>query len=95
MNIAPIKTTRDYDRTLRRIEQLMNATPGTRNGDELDVLTTLVEAYEALCQLPSEAGRSHQIQDGSTWHDTQRSGSDARWAGTGFGNSHQEARLIS
>jgi HTH-type transcriptional regulator/antitoxin HigA len=47
MNIAPIKTTRDYDRTLRRIEQLMDAKPGTKNGDELDVLTTLVEAYEA------------------------------------------------
>jgi HTH-type transcriptional regulator / antitoxin HigA len=47
MNITPIKTTRDYDRTLRRIEQLMDARPGTKQGDELDVLTTLVEAYEA------------------------------------------------
>ncbi|RPH80078.1 MAG: transcriptional regulator, partial [Nitrospiraceae bacterium] len=44
MNIAPIKSTRDYDRTLRRIEQLMDAKPGTKSGDELDVLTTLVEA---------------------------------------------------
>ena len=47
MNITPIKTTRDYDRTLRRIEQLMDARPGSKQGDELDVLTTLVEAYEA------------------------------------------------
>ena len=47
MNITPIKTTRDYDRTLQRIEQLMDARPGTKHGDELDVLTTLVEAYEA------------------------------------------------
>lgn len=47
MTIAPIKTPRDYDRTLGRIEQLMEAKPGTRAGDELDVLTTLVEAYEA------------------------------------------------
>lgn len=47
MTITPIKTTRDYDRTLRRIEQLMDAKPGTKAGDELDVLTTLVEAYEA------------------------------------------------
>jgi HTH-type transcriptional regulator/antitoxin HigA len=47
MTIAPIKTARDYTRTLRRIEQLMDAMPGTKNGDELDVLTTLVEAYEA------------------------------------------------
>jgi len=47
MNIAPIKTTRDYEHTLRRIEQLMDAKPGTKSGDELDVLTTLAEAYEA------------------------------------------------
>jgi HTH-type transcriptional regulator / antitoxin HigA len=47
MTISPIKTKRDYDRTLRRIEQLMDAKPGTKSGDELDVLTTLVEAYEA------------------------------------------------
>ena len=47
MNITPIKTTRDYDRTLQRIEQLMDARPGTKHGDELDVLTNLVEAYEA------------------------------------------------
>lgn len=47
MTIAPIKTNRDYERTLQRIEQLINAKPGTKAGDELDVLTTLVEAYEA------------------------------------------------
>ena len=47
MNVTPIKTTRDYDRALRRIERLMDAKPGGKNGDELDVLTTLVEAYEA------------------------------------------------
>ena len=37
MNIAPMKTTRDYDRTLQRIKQLMDAKPGTKHGDELDV----------------------------------------------------------
>lgn len=47
MVIAPIKTTRDYDRALARIEQLIDAKPGTKAGDELDVLTTLVEVYEA------------------------------------------------
>jgi HTH-type transcriptional regulator/antitoxin HigA len=47
MTIAPIKTARDYDRTLSRIEQLMEAKSGTKACDELDVLTTLVEAYEA------------------------------------------------
>jgi HTH-type transcriptional regulator/antitoxin HigA len=47
MTIAPIKTARDYDRALGRIDQLMEAKPGTKAGDELDVLTTLVEVYEA------------------------------------------------
>jgi HTH-type transcriptional regulator/antitoxin HigA len=42
-----MKIARDYDRALQRIEQLMDAKPGTKHGDELDVLTTLVEAYEA------------------------------------------------
>lgn len=47
MNIVPIKNSRDYERTLRRIEELMDAKPGSKAGDELDILTTLVEAYEA------------------------------------------------
>jgi HTH-type transcriptional regulator/antitoxin HigA len=47
MTIAPINTTQKYDRALRRIKQLMDAQLGTKAGDELDVLATLVEAYEA------------------------------------------------
>lgn len=47
MTITPIKTAQDYERALHRIESLMDAKPGTKNGDELDVLTTLVETYEA------------------------------------------------
>ena len=47
MTITPIRSKRDYERALRRIEELMDAKPRTKAGDELDVLTTLVEAYEA------------------------------------------------
>lgn len=47
MTITPIKSKRDHERTLRRIEALIDAKPMTKAGDELDVLTTLVEAYEA------------------------------------------------
>lgn len=47
MNIFPIRTENDYDATLVRIDQLMNAQLGTPEGDELDILVTLVEAYEA------------------------------------------------
>lgn len=46
MDIRPIKTEADYRATLAEIEQLMTAAAGTPEGDRLDVLVTLVEAYE-------------------------------------------------
>lgn len=46
MNIKPIKTKKDYEAALKKIEKLFHATPGTPNGDLLEVLVTLVEAYE-------------------------------------------------
>jgi HTH-type transcriptional regulator/antitoxin HigA len=47
MDIKPIKNEADYDAALARIEMLMDAEIDTPEGDELDVLVTLVEAYEA------------------------------------------------
>ncbi len=47
MKIKPIKTTKDYREALHEIETLMNAKPDTPEGDRLDVLATLVEAYES------------------------------------------------
>jgi HTH-type transcriptional regulator / antitoxin HigA len=46
MDIRPIKTKEDYRATLREIESLMRAEPETPEGERLDVLVTLVEAYE-------------------------------------------------
>jgi HTH-type transcriptional regulator/antitoxin HigA len=46
MDIAPIKSRRDYRRVLREIERLMSAKRNTPEGDRLDVLVTLVEAWE-------------------------------------------------
>jgi len=46
MNIKPIKTKKDYEAALKKIEGLFNTKPNTNDGDLLDVLTTLVEAYE-------------------------------------------------
>jgi len=46
MRIKPIKTEADYREVLKEIERIFDATPGTREGDRLEVLTTLVEAYE-------------------------------------------------
>ncbi|MBF0463009.1 MAG: transcriptional regulator [Magnetococcales bacterium] len=47
MNIHPIKTEQDYDTVLAEVERLMDAEPDTPEGDRLDILTTLIEAYEA------------------------------------------------
>jgi len=46
MNIAQIKTKGDYRRVLEEIERLMTAKRNTREGDRLDVLVTLLEAWE-------------------------------------------------
>ena len=46
MNISPIKSRRDYLRVLKEIEGLMRAKRNTPEGDRLDVLVTLVEAWE-------------------------------------------------
>lgn len=46
MDIRPIKSTQDYERALARVDDLMDAEPDTPEGDELDVLVTLVESYE-------------------------------------------------
>jgi HTH-type transcriptional regulator/antitoxin HigA len=47
MDIKPIKTDADYRAALKEIEGLMTAKLNTPEGDRLDVLVTLVEAYEA------------------------------------------------
>lgn len=69
MDVRPIKTKSDYRRALKEIEGLMNAKPGTPKGDRLDVLVTLVEAWEAKhypVDLPDpiEAIKYHMEQRG-------------------------------
>ncbi len=46
MEIRPIKTEADYQAALEEIERLFDVAPDTPEGDHLEVLTTLVEAYE-------------------------------------------------
>jgi len=69
MDIAPIKTKRDYQRTLKEIEGLMGAKRNSPEGDRLDVLVTLVEAFEQkhyALDLPDpvEAIKYHMDQNG-------------------------------
>jgi HTH-type transcriptional regulator/antitoxin HigA len=56
MNIRPIHSEADYKATLKEIATLMEADPdpNTPAGDRLDILSTLVQAYEAK-HLPIEA----------------------------------------
>jgi len=47
MDIRPIKTKADYREALQEAERLWGAEPNTPEGDRVDVLVTLIEAYEA------------------------------------------------
>ncbi len=47
MDIKPIKTDADYRAALNEIEGLMIAETDTPDGERLDVMVTLIEAYEA------------------------------------------------
>lgn len=46
MEIKPIRSEVDYQAALKEIEKLMESQPTTPDGDRMDVLVTLVEAYE-------------------------------------------------
>jgi HTH-type transcriptional regulator / antitoxin HigA len=45
--VKPIRTKRNYEIALKKVEKLWGAKSGTRAGDRLDVLATLIDAYEA------------------------------------------------
>jgi HTH-type transcriptional regulator/antitoxin HigA len=47
MELKLIRGEADYQAVLKEIEELMDTQPGTPDGDHMDVLVTLVEAYEA------------------------------------------------
>jgi HTH-type transcriptional regulator/antitoxin HigA len=77
MDIRPIKTEADYEATLEEIECLMDAAPGTAEADRLDVLTSLVESYEARVHPveapdPVEAIRHALEANGGSERDLQR-----------------------
>jgi len=47
VELKPIRTKTDYNNALAELERLWGAKSGTREGDRLDVLATLIDAYEA------------------------------------------------
>src|SRR5712691_1279430 len=46
-NVKPVRTKKDYEAALTNVERLWRAKLGTPEGDRLDVLATLIDAYEA------------------------------------------------
>ena len=44
--VKPIRSRRDYETALKEVDRLWGAKAGTRDGDRLDVLATLIDAYE-------------------------------------------------
>lgn len=76
MNIRPIRTARDHRAALKDIESLMGARRNTPDGERLDVLVTLVEAYERQkfpLDLPDPVAaiRFRMDQNGLTARDLQ------------------------
>ena len=54
MEIKPIKTDKDYKNALKRLEIIFDSEPGTKDGDELEILALLIERYEDI-HFPIEA----------------------------------------
>ncbi|OBQ52797.1 transcriptional regulator [Tamlana sp. s12] len=46
MKIKPIKTEQDYEKALERLEVIFDAAPDTKEGDEAEVLSMLIDNYE-------------------------------------------------
>lgn len=46
MTIKPIKSKKDYQAAMARLEQIFDAKPGSKDGDELEILGILIEKYE-------------------------------------------------
>lgn len=76
MDVRPIRTKANYRAALKAIESLMSAKANTAEGDRLDVLATLVEAYERThfpMDLPDavEAIKFRMEQSGLTVKDLE------------------------
>jgi len=75
--VKPIRTKRDHEAALREAERLWGATAGTPEGDRLDVLATLIDAYEAEHYPidppdPIEAIKFRMEQQGLTRRDLEK-----------------------
>jgi HTH-type transcriptional regulator/antitoxin HigA len=58
MIVKPIKTKKDYKQALERLETIFDAKKGSKEGEELEVLSILIEKYEDK-NFPIELPRSN------------------------------------
>src|ERR1700712_2559008 len=75
-DVKPIRSERDYEAALKEVGRLWGAKTGTREGDRLDVLATLIDAYEAKHDPmdppdPIEAIKFRMEQQGLTRRDLE------------------------
>ena len=76
-SLRPLRSEKDYDAALAEAERLWGAKAGTPKGDRLDILATLIEAYEAKHYPmdppdPIEAIKFRMEQQGLTRKDLER-----------------------
>ena len=77
IELKPIRSEADYERALAEVEGLWGAKSGTSKGDRLDVLATLIDAYEAKHHPmdppdPVEAIKFRMEQQGLTRKDLEQ-----------------------
>ncbi|HEU4619712.1 MAG TPA: helix-turn-helix domain-containing protein [Gammaproteobacteria bacterium] len=75
-DLKPIRSKADYERSLAEVERLWGAKSGTPEGDRLDILATLIDAYEAAHYPmdppdPIEAIKFRMEQQGLTRKDLE------------------------
>ena len=75
-DVKPIRTAEDHAAALREVEALWGAASGTKDGDRLDVLATLIDAYESQHYPmdppdPVEAIKFRMAQQGLTRKDLE------------------------
>ena len=51
MKIKPIKTEKDYNKALERLELIFDASPNSKEGDEAEILSLLIENFENIHYL--------------------------------------------
>lgn len=90
VRVSPVRTEAEYDAALKEIETLMDAWPGTPEGDRLDVLVTLVQAYEAR-HFPIEAPDPVALIE----HIMEARGLDRRDMQAVFGHSGRTSEILN